>query len=618
MESFFQNSKRTTKSTNHSSIPTSRIPDIVIRECSESSFETESENQGKNSQSVLVKSNKEKQAKVSLKVWTGPVKSEGRGRWLNMNENKIFPNCEPNIWLRSCTEEIIKPIHGKVSGTIPKWLSGVLYRNGPGLLEIGDYKFGHLFDGMALLHRFSIKNGKVTYQCRFLQSDTYKKNKRANRIVVTDFGTCSVPDPCQSIFKRVASYFDWHNSASDNAMISVYPFGDELYSFAETPIIHKINKNTLATEGKIDFGKTIGIVSHSSHPHIAKDGTVYNLGMSVSATGLRHNIVCFPKKPKKNKSDYSMFDKAHVVADIPSRWLLEPCYMHTFGITKNYFLIVEQPLCLVTPKLFWCKLTNKRLHSAMKWYENEMTQINVVSRSTGKLIYKFYAEAFFYLHIINQYEESNHVILDICSYKDASMIDCMYIEAIQNAQSNPYYADMFRSRSIRFALPLVDTKHLDVGKNLVRLKKTRAQAYLQKNGNVFVQPEKLCDLGCETPRINYEYYSGRKYRYYYAISADVDGDNPGTLIKVDTYKKTTSTWCEDNCYCSEPVFVPLPNAQKEDDGVLVLALLWGGTDTNHVGLLVVDAKTMLEIGRVEFVTPTPIPKCLHGWFSPNN
>lgn len=58
----------------------------------------------------------------------------------------------------------------------------------------------------------------------------------------------------------------------------------------------------------------------------------------------------------------------------------------------------------------------------------------------------------------------------------------------------------------------------------------KASAYKLSGAKVFVKPELLCDLGCETPRINYENYLGKEYRYFYAISSDVDLDNPGTVI----------------------------------------------------------------------------------------
>lgn len=34
-------------------------------------------------------------------------------------------------------------------------------------------------------------------------------------------------------------------------MISVYPFGDEYYTFAETAVIHRIDSKTLETTGKV-------------------------------------------------------------------------------------------------------------------------------------------------------------------------------------------------------------------------------------------------------------------------------------------------------------------------------------------------------------------------------
>lgn len=126
----------------------------------------------------------------------------------NVNQQpkeNCYPNCDVNVWLRSCEHEIIEPVEGIVSGEIPTWINGSLLRNGPGSIKVGNMSYNHLFDAAALLHRFNIANGKVTYQCRFLQSDTYKRNLAANRIVVTEFGTASVPDPCQSIFEKYAN-----------------------------------------------------------------------------------------------------------------------------------------------------------------------------------------------------------------------------------------------------------------------------------------------------------------------------------------------------------------------------------------------------------------------------
>lgn len=72
---------------------------------------------------------------------------------------------------------------------------------------------------------------------------------------------------------------------------------------------------------------------------------------------------------------------------------------------------------------------------------------------------------------------------------------------------------MFRSRPLRFVLPI--NGKMECGD--------------VKTEHPHVWPEMLCNLGCETPRINY-CRIGNKYRFFYAISSDVDAQNPGTVI----------------------------------------------------------------------------------------
>ena len=54
-----------------------------------------------------------------------------------------------------------------------------------------------------------------------------------------------------------------------------------------------------------------------------------------------------------------------------------------------------------------------------------------MQRDNGKLFKTFQTDAFFYLHIINSYEENDHLVIDICCYKDPSMLDCMYVDALK-------------------------------------------------------------------------------------------------------------------------------------------------------------------------------------------
>lgn len=65
----------------------------------------------------------------------------------------MYPHCDQTVWMRTCTEEVEKPLEGKTTGSIPKWLRGNLLRNGPGCLEFDDDAYLHLFDALALCHK---------------------------------------------------------------------------------------------------------------------------------------------------------------------------------------------------------------------------------------------------------------------------------------------------------------------------------------------------------------------------------------------------------------------------------------------------------------------------------
>uniref|UniRef100_A0AAV2LBY4 Uncharacterized protein n=1 Tax=Knipowitschia caucasica TaxID=637954 RepID=A0AAV2LBY4_KNICA len=106
-----------------------------------------------------------------------------------------------NIFGKNGTETP-EPVQATVKGVIPLWLEGTLIRNGPGLFSVGDSRYNHWFDGMSLIHSFTFKNGEVSYRSKFLKSDTYKRNIKAERIVVSEFGTMVYPDPCKNIFSR--------------------------------------------------------------------------------------------------------------------------------------------------------------------------------------------------------------------------------------------------------------------------------------------------------------------------------------------------------------------------------------------------------------------------------
>ena len=82
----------------------------------------------------------------------------------------------------------------------------------------------------------------------------------------------------------------------------------------------------------------------------------------------------------------------------------------------------------------------------------------------------------------------------------------------------------------RFVLPL--NPNMRSRSNLIHLPYTRAKAHIDKNGGVRLTSDPLCYVGCETPIIN-PVFQGKKYRYFYAITSDIDDPiSAGQVYKV--------------------------------------------------------------------------------------
>lgn len=85
------------------------------------------------------------------------------------------------------------------------------------------------------------------------------------------------------------------------------------------------------------------------------------------------------------------------------------------------------------------------------------------------------------------------------------------------------------------------------------------------------------------------------------------------IIKVDVKRKTRKVWYDNESQPSEPIFVPRPNSQIEDDGVILSQLTYDDFE-NRVDLLILCAKSLTELGRCSFETTSQVPFTFHGLF----
>ncbi|XP_038634401.1 beta,beta-carotene 9',10'-oxygenase-like isoform X2 [Scyliorhinus canicula] len=512
-------------------------------------------------------------------------------------------------------EETPEPIPVKVKGEIPKWLRGNLLRNGPGKFEFGNDNYNHWFDGMALMHQFKIEDGNVTYMSKFLRSETYRTNSANNRIMVSEFGTVAMPDPCKNIFERFASKFETLK-ATDNGSVNFAQYKGDYYATTETNFIHKVNPSTLDTEEKVDWTKFVAVNGTTAHPHYDPDGTTYNMGNSYGKNGAIYNIIAVPHQ---KSDDEETLQGAKIVCGITAVDSMKPSYYHSFGMSKNYIIFVEQPLKINVLKILTSKFRGKSLNNAINWEPELNTIIHVVNKHTGEIIpLKYYTKAFSTFHHINAFENNGFIVLDLCCFDDGKIINSINLQTLRQTGEalDEAYNTLPKGFPRRFVLPLNINSNTPIDQNLNTLTYSNAVIFRKADGKIWCEAEDLHDDdlldvgGMEFPQINYAKYNTKKYKFFYGCGANnVMADS---LIKMDVETKKFKTWKEKGYYPSEPIFVPSPNSADEDDGI-ILSVVVSPNQSKSSLLLVLDAKTFTEMGRAEVAVR--IPFGFHGVFA---
>ncbi|XP_071107739.1 carotenoid-cleaving dioxygenase, mitochondrial-like [Haliotis cracherodii] len=514
---------------------------------------------------------------------------------------------------QSVREEYPTPTPGNVTGTIPDWLDGSLYRNGPGLFEVGTTKYNHWFDGMAVLQRFHVTKQEVTYQRRFLQSETYKKNMAAKRIAVTEFATTAFPDPCKGSIARAVSFVTETAEPTDNTNVNIHILGGEMYTSSESNILHRLNPQTLETQARVVLTDHIPINMAAAHAHRDWGGALHSIGYQF---GKGRPKYCLIRTPVAT-NDEGGYSKSRLVASVMAEHSMHPSYFHSFGMTENYYVFVEQPMLINVWKILAAMVKKHHMLQCIQWdpeYTGNLTRFHVIDRRTGNEVNAecpYVADAFLVLHHINAFEDQGQLVVDVCGFHVGDILDKFDMDRLNSDKAEEVINNLPRPHPWRYVLPLEVDINSESDSNLVTLPDSDATAVMKKK-KIFCTYQPLSTESMDLPIINYSMVNGRKYRYMYGIGLQAAPGNQPTIFKVDINEKTTLKWCEDGCFPSEAIFVPRPSASREDDGMLLSVVGTIGEDQEDF-LLILDAGTLQEVARVVF-PGIRFPKDQHGVF----
>jgi carotenoid cleavage dioxygenase-like enzyme len=423
-----------------------------------------------------------------------------------------------------------------VEGRLPDWLQGTLVRTAPAKWEVGGRAMNHWFDGFAMLHRFGIGDGEVSYANRFLQTKAYRAAQEKGEIVYSEFAT----DPCRSLFGRAMSIFS--PKLTDNANVNLVKLGERYISMTETPIAVEFDADTLETAG-VAY-KAPGMLT-TAHPHLDRaSGGMLNYAAKLGPRN-RYRFYLIPPGEAKPK----------VLAQLPVR---EPSYMHSFGLTERWLVLAEFPF-VVNP--ITIPISGRPYIENYRWKPALGTRITLVDRRTGEATGPFETDPFFCFHHANAYEENGSVVVDACTFADAQIVEDLYLERLREGKPAS------RPELRRFRIDLGSRK---------------------------VTHEQLAE-GMELPRINYGRHNELPYRYVWGV--DAKSGWLDRIVKADVENGSKSEWAEDRCSPGEPVFVAAPDASAEDDGVLLSVVF--DSSSGRSFLVVLDAADLSELARAE-------------------
>lgn len=487
------------------------------------------------------------------------------------------------------TEDVDLP----VTGTIPAYVDGRLFRNGPGVFEVthknGETsQFQHWFDGIATVHRFRIDGaaGTVTYKNRRTMPDVLATAERADSKAAYKTMPVSDMDPCRGV---LGTFFQMWRPFSKSQITGKLPINISV-TLERIPGVGDLVSRTDLNDGAVldidsldnkkpftfaDLNPALDKTSSAAHGVADPDTKEYfNFVFSIGRTPATYTVFA-----------HAQDGKTRTLAEITA----PPCYIHSVAATKKYVILILYPLVINPLRL----LVGDGFLNGMKFKPEMRTKIYVVSRAEEKVAAVYDTDAFFAFHIINAFDDdAGDVHVDICSFKDETIMRQLHREYI--AVKPGAFFDPPTPK--RFTLS---------GMTEARARYAADSNHVAK-ASVKVLSDAIIDLPRIAPRAEM-----RDYRYAYGISnAVASGVAFNSLVKVDVVSGEKLVWTPRDAACGEPMFVPKPGGEAEDDGVLLSVVL--DAEEERSFLAVIDAQSMTEISRAS--VPRAVPIGFHGQY----
>ena len=555
------------------------------------------------------------------------------------NANSASPSAVAAAF-RTVPENQTTGIPARIEGTLPPWLSGSYIRNGPGIFD----NFIHLFDGYGLLCKVEICPSRTaaTFTHRFVESKAYQAHRDSGGTPKwREFGT-PLKNPPGGIIGEVARTL-WGltgmiQAVTDNASVNVLPWYPgsssrprSLYVSSETVVAqYEVDPETLATGRQIPYDAQDGVSGQLTTAH---PGLISGRGEGLEGGRLTYVNIANDPTGSLNVFSHRAGDPTRtLIAALPHRHLMAPNWIHAFPCCNEWVVIPQYPATFNLASLTLGHDVPPPGTMFLDWHVGEDTLFTAVKLDGSGERRTFTTPPHFSFHFGNCFVEegSGNLVFDASVYDDLDILDRLRIPRSddQGPEGGHHQDNISSSRPRRFTLPLAlggrdaATAHpIPMGRPLV-----------DENHPAWPQHDTF-----EFPAINPWYRSNPRSNILYGVTSvrptrlanaicKIDASR-GLSLTVDDVNPTSSSsssssegslpaglvalWHEPGAIPTEPCFVPRPDGQTEDDGVVVSMVI---AADGHAYLLVLDGRDLSVVAKCH--VDYALPYGFHGGWVP--
>ena len=481
----------------------------------------------------------------------------------------------------------------QVSGKLPSYLTGNMYRVGPGIFDIThadgqQADKSHWFDGIGVVFKFGIDadSNQVNFMCRTICPEAVRAIEATpkDKYKELSFGATSnsTPPGPLNFLKRLLLPLSKDPETGRipmNINVSLEKIPGHADLVARSDFAHNVvlDPETLATTRSFDFSqlnprlKGMAAAAHSAVDE--ETGEIFN----------------FAAGDWRNPGRYRVFRvKPDGATDILAEINANPnCHIHSLALTERFVIFAMSPWDVDLKSL----VVDCALAPALRFDESKKSMFYIISRAHGRVVAEYETEAFAAFHFVNAFEDiDDNIHIDVCRYDRADILEQFYLKNLREQN-----ADWFTPvRPVRYSM-----------------NGARAAENSQSKQEGTATSAVISERRLELPTIA-ERSIGRPYRYAYGVSHDPEHDGilANALVKLDLATGRSKSWSAPRSCVGEPTFVADPEGRHEDDGVILTVVVDAARQAS--ALVVLDAKTMTEIFRA--VTPHVVPHAFHGLY----